>query len=119
MSRRITGPPMSLDADETWPVPLRDLLEANFPLLRNYEHSRAEWDLRIDTDVIARTTMMSANPYASGREAALDECGAIMREVALIGYHCTRLHDWERGYLSMLPSARRVPHLARDCGRCS
>ena len=49
---------------------------------------------------------MSANPYAADRQAVLDECDAIMREVALIGYHCTRLHD---GEIQHIPSEGMRP----------
>ena len=83
-----------LDAEDTWPAPLRSLLNSNLPMLGAYERARAEWDARMVEDVMARL-MPSPDPYRVYRETVLAECESIMRNVDLVGYHCTRLRERE------------------------
>jgi hypothetical protein len=85
---------MRLDVEETWPQPLRALLNDNLPLLRAFEHARAEWNARCIEDVAARC-MHSPNPHTQERDAVLAQCESLIRDVALVGYHCTRLCEQE------------------------
>lgn len=82
---------MRLDAEETWPPLLRDLLDRNLLLLEDYERARAERDKADDMAWL----MASPNPYFEDRERVLAQCEKVMQHVDLVGCHCTRLHEGE------------------------
>ena len=85
---------MRLDEELTWPRGVLALLEGNVALLRDYERARAERDKRMEDDDMARLEP-DTNPFRERRDAVLAALAEVVNGVSLVGYHCTRLTEFE------------------------
>jgi hypothetical protein len=92
--RQVATTVIACDEEGSWPSGLLALLKDGLDVLRGYEVERDRIDRLCEGDIIARCRP-PANPYAADRSIVLSEVQHLVRDVGLIGYHCTRLHDDE------------------------
>ncbi len=80
--------PIALDHEDTWPEPVRHLLEDSLAQLKAFEFEREESDA-------SSSLAPRLNPHSSARRIVVAQVNEMTRDSALVGYHCTRLHEDE------------------------
>jgi len=94
LTQRRAPKAIALDDEATWPNELLRLLEAETQALRAYEGERTRIDRLREHNVIERYRP-SPNPQRARREQTLAAVNSLLLEAALVGYHCTRLDEYE------------------------
>ena len=82
---------IALDDEGTWPPSLVDELEISFDVLRKYEEERSRIDSLCAENVSLRRRPPT-NEHEAAHERILARVSALIGDLCLVGYHCTRLH---------------------------
>jgi|GEM_PF-2439413 len=88
-ARRISDEAIALDDESTWPGGLTDLLNSNFKTFEGYERERQRIDRQMKKN--PPLTPRPINRHQARREELIDQIGNALKDVYLVGYHCTRL----------------------------
>ena len=79
---------------DTWPAELTELFTRELPALEAYERRRAEVDVICRQDVMARINVPQ-NAHKPRRNEIVQQADAILSAYKLLGFHCTRLTEYE------------------------
>ncbi|HEX9769248.1 MAG TPA: hypothetical protein VGA50_08745 [Kiloniellales bacterium] len=79
---------------DTWPAELTELFERELPTLEAYERRRAGVDAIYRQDVMARVNV-PPNAHKPRRDVIVQQADDILSTHKLLGFHCTRLTEFE------------------------
>ncbi len=85
-----------LDNFETWPTSITDLLEKNKSIINGYIHEEKRNEARGQRDVIFSNNLQN-NSFQEAWDDIILQIKQILRNIRIIGFHCTRLTDFEVG----------------------